>query len=236
MKLNRNATFRLLCMLSLFFILMSCLAFRTEVLKDPKVCPQDPVLLAERGKELQEIVKADQQDRGVPEALFELSSADKSSWIDLILRDQQRRVRVAQIFAEGCFSTAEDYAGAALVFQHGNVPDHFFQAFIWAKRAVELGKESSRHLMALTIDRYLVSTQRKQLFASQATKTEGQNCWCLYPVEKSFPDSLRRDYVGKPKRGQLDWLAELNHGKDCEQDECDMEFESPKHGDAPGIW
>ncbi len=95
--------------------------------------------------------------------------------IEVQKRDETRRKRVGEIFGEGCFSTSEDYAAAALVYQHGDTPDHFFQTYIWSKRAV-------------------VNTGHKQLFGSQAMRpgpTES-TCWCLDQIEKTFPDKRRK--------------------------------------------
>jgi len=41
------------------------------------------------------------------------------------VRDLKRRKRVGQIFAEGYMRTAQDYSAAALIYQHGVVPDHY---------------------------------------------------------------------------------------------------------------
>ena len=55
------------------------------------------------------------------------------------------------------FKLAHDYSAAALVNQHGDVPDHFFQTFIWSKRAVELGDLTQKHTTALGLNRHLVN-------------------------------------------------------------------------------
>lgn len=222
--------------LTLGSMLLSCITTRTLAAENFHSCQQDPSRLEQRSKELQGIVKADQDERQNPEHLWDQILADPSLASELQSRDTLRRMRVAKIFAEGCFSKAEDYAAAALVFQHGDVPEHYFQAFIWAKRGVELGHAQSKHLVALTIDRYLVNTKRKQLFGSQAVKPQGEDCWCLYPVEAAFTDALRVTYTGKTIQAQRDWLLGLNRGKICPRVECDMVFASPRAGDAPGIW
>ena len=74
-----------------------------------------------------------------------------------------------EILGEGCFKSAEDYAAASLIYQHGDSPDHFFQAFIWALRAVQLGDFQQKSLVAMTVDRYLISSGKKQLFGTQAS-------------------------------------------------------------------
>ncbi|PHS21457.1 MAG: hypothetical protein COA84_15780 [Robiginitomaculum sp.] len=54
-------------------------------------------------------------------------------------RDVKRRELVSVVFAQGCMISAKDYYFASRVFQHGNVPDHYFQAYLWASAAVNLG-------------------------------------------------------------------------------------------------
>ena len=62
----------------------------------------------------------------------------------MLEHDLIRRKRVGEIFGEGCFKTAKDYSAASLIFQHGDTPDHYYQA-LWANRAVELGDISQNN-------------------------------------------------------------------------------------------
>jgi hypothetical protein len=174
-------------------------------------------------------VTADQRDRDVP--------VDQTDWDQVLPRDLERRRRVAEIFAEGCFKEARDYSAAALVFQHGDVPDHYLQTFLWSKRAVELGDASQRSLMALGLDRYLVSTGRKQLFASQASAATVGGCYCIQPIERSFPDSKRKDFTGRSIRDAYRWVESLNKGKPCPSvQECGTDLKPSPEGTIPGFW
>jgi hypothetical protein len=142
-------------------------------------CRLDSKRQSEASTELQKIAAEDQADR-----------TNNNLKPGAAERDRERRTRVGALFGEGCLRTAADFAAAALVYQHGDVPEHFLQTYIWAKRSVELGDKSQQRLMAKGIDRYLVNTGRKQLFASQALKRFDDNCWCLYAVEPTFPKTL----------------------------------------------
>ena len=186
-----------------------------------------------RSTELQQIVEADQNARK-----DFLTDPKKSLDPKIILEDTKRRMRVGEIFGEGCFKSAADYAAAALVFQHGSTPDHFFQTFIWAKRAVELGDLSQKRLMAQGIDRYLLNSGKKQLFASQAFKFEDVGgCWCLQPVERSFPDSKRIELTGVDLDGSLAFIDRLNLGTSCgKATQCPMSLERVPRGTIPGFW
>jgi hypothetical protein len=190
-------------------------------------CDQDPVRQKVRAQELQEIVARDQADRTEP-----------VDWNQVQPRDEQNRKRVGEIFGEGCFKTAEDYAAAALVYQHGNFPDHFFQTFLWAKRAVELGDQKQRWLMAAGIDRYLVKSGFKQLFATQVFKGSSDPCWCLEPVEATFPDKLRIEYGKKSLKEALAWVKSLNESHpSCQPAKfCQKNFKNSPAGTVAGFW
>lgn len=195
-------------------------------------CLKDPSRLELRSKELATIVKADQDDRK------DWQKKPPTDMTNVAKRDLARRKRIGEIFGEGCFSKAEDYAAAALVFQHGDAPEHFFQTFLWAKRAVELGDASQSRLLALGIDRYLINIGQKQLFGSQASKPDfkSDTCWCLSKIERSFPDKLRKKYAGKKLTDVFDWLKELNAGNTCPNTECSADLKASPRGTVPGFW
>lgn len=195
-------------------------------------CSRNPVLQSVRSNELKKIFQADIRDRNNWEHL------SRKQLEQMRVRDQMRRVRVSEIFAEGCFKTSDDYAEAALIYQHGEVPDHYYQAFIWSNRAVALGDNSQRQMAALAIDRYLVSIGKKQLFGSQAFASPDTSwCFCMQQVESSFPDSMRRRYIGKSLKDEYIWIASLNAGKNnCIKLNCPNELKSSPKGIVPGFW
>ncbi len=91
--------------------------------------------------------------------------------------------------------------------------------------------------MALGIDRYLVNIGKKQLFASQATKEDSaEACWCLQQVEENFPDHLRKIQAGQNLREALNWVQELNAGKNCPSQQCTKELQPSPKGSVPGFW
>lgn len=195
-------------------------------------CLEQPEKQIQRSSELEGLVNADQNER---EGFENFSEEER---IKLSENDINRRKRVGEIFGEGCFKTPSDYAAAALIYQHGDVPDHYFQAFIWANRAVQLGDLKQKSLAALAIDRYLYDIGKKQLFGSQAYGTEmGGWCYCLVPVEPSFPDAFRKEYSGASLGERFEWLAEINQGKNCPNNECtDMNLAPSPKGTVLGFW
>ena len=194
-------------------------------------CVEHPEQQAARSAELQAIVNADQADRQGP--------PDKIDWAKVHPRDLEREVRVADIFAEGCFKDAKDYTAAALVYQHGQVPDHFYQTFIWGKKAVDLGDSKQKWITVAGLDRYLVHSGQKQLFATQFGKDNGSPCWCLEPIEESFPESKRIDWAKLSVKQELDLL---NSYFNKDQNGCaDVRFchhnlKPTPAGSVPGFW
>jgi hypothetical protein len=195
-----------------------------------KACPSDSQKQTARSNELQEIVKADQADRQLP--------GDKIDWSKVTPADEVRAKRVAEIFAEGCFKSAKDYAAAALVFQHGLVPDHYYQAYLWSKKALDLGDNTQKLMVANSIDRYLISLGYKQLFGAQSFRNGPHGCLCLGPTEKEFSDQLRVQISGLSLGNRVKSLQESNkYNPACGAVlYCDKKLRTPPHGLFPGIW
>ncbi len=229
------STMRLMILLPLFF-LFGCTTTPANANSSAPVphisCLQDKPRLDARSRELAVIVKADQDERE------NWQNKTSEEMIEVAKKDLIRRQRVGEIFGEGCLSKAEDYAAAALVYQHGDSPNHFLQTFIWSKRGVELGDAKQKNTMALGIDRYLVNIGQKQLFGSQATMPDFKpgTCWCLQKIESSFPEKIRKEYTTKTLNDYVVWLSELNKGKTCPQVECQTELKATPKGSIPGFW
>lgn len=213
----------------LLLLTLSCVTTGTvseQASSEYIICTEEDAKYQERSAELQTIVDADQADR--EGGAMKPGSA---------LRDRERRQRVGQIFGEGCFKSAKDYSNAALVFQHGDQSDHYLQTFLWSKRSVALGDQSQMRMMALSIDRYLLSKGHKQLFASQASKDNSSPCWCLQRVEDTFPSKMRQQYMKATLADQIKWVDDLNSGMGCQSPNfCSVELNDSPKGTAPGFW
>lgn len=193
-------------------------------------CHLDKSRQEERSKELELMAKQDADDRVdyFTKTTKEIQEATR--------RDAERRKRVGEIFGEGCFSKAKDFSSAALIFQHGDVADHYFQAFIWAKRAVDLGAKDQKKLMAQAIDRYLTTIGHKQIFATQYYKEGTNTCFCLQQVERSFSDQNRKSIYGKTIAESLNLIKDIEKNKRCPIKECDKPLKSTPKGSIPGLW
>ncbi len=217
-----------------FFLLIimffnSCSHVKIITLNQP--CRDVPHKYIKASNELARIYEEDQKDR---QNLLQID--DPQYMAHVAKRDEERRAKVADYFARGCFKSGEDYEKAAMIFQHGNIPEHFYQAFIWAKTAMRLGNLKAQHLMNLSIDRFLVNSGFKQLFGSQATKVADKECWCLYQVESSFTDQERLSRKGKSLIEQISWLKTLNQDKNCPLWECSMELKPVAKNSFPEFW
>lgn len=192
-----------------------------------KSCLEEPLRQKQRSKELQTLAKEDQADR----------QGSDINWDFVAPRDEKRSKRVGAIFGEGCFLTGADYSAAALVFQHGPTPDHNFQSYLWAKKALELGDSSRKDLRMEGIDRFLVRQGYKQLFGTITHRTGAQRCRCLDDVEEGFSDAQRAEMDGKPLVTSLKEIADFNSSKEgCAAVRFCGGLKTPPRGIVPSIW
>lgn len=201
-------------------------------------CFMDPKLQKMRSIELAALVAADQKERVTLNKISNIKKINQNGIDQLNSNDLSRRKRVGEIMGEGCLKTAADYTAASIIYLHGDVPDHYYQAFIWANKASVLGDTEQKRLVAMSIDRYLVSIGKKQLFGSQFQASDTTNwCFCLQPVEPAFSDSDRVKYLQKKINVQYKFLLSLNKGnKHCTDIECPINLASSPQGSVPGFW
>jgi hypothetical protein len=224
--------FQYVCALSLAAAAFSLAATPTST----SFCQANSALHSQRSKELQELYNADQNDYRKTLDEHPDQPFDQKKMLQMGKNDLKRRQRVGEIFGEGCFQTAADYSAAAMIYQHGEVPDHFFQAFIWAKKAGDLGDSKQKHLEAMALDRYLVKSGFKELFGTQADKSSGSSCWCLDQVEETFPESTRQEFIGRSLAESIAWLKSMNGKNDCPKTYCDNDLKPSPRGTVVGFW
>lgn len=199
------------------------------------ICTQGSFLQQSRSRELRHMFVDDQQDR--EETHGELPKNKKDRYI-LEKRDLKRRKRVKQIYAEGCFKSAQDYDNAASIYWHGTTADDYYLAYLWQRKAGELNNDNNT--VAMAIDSYLLTTDRKQLFGSQIFieyLESKEPCLCTVAVEPSFPDSLRKSYSGYSLKERHDLTARgTGVKKDCPMSCDDSVLKPTPRGSIPGIW
>lgn len=166
-------------------------------------------------------------------AIFEGDKSDRvNSNPKMSDNDITRRTQVATIAAESCLKDKDDYWMASLVFQHGVLPEHYLQAFLYANKSLALGHENGG-LREAAIDRYLMSLGRKQIFGTQVSapvyykenESEQDLIPCLWPVETEI--NLVKDYDYKTPEYRLA-LKQNIIGMKKAVPECDFPASSSK--------
>lgn len=144
--------------------------------------------------ELRALYEADQQDRR-----GELS-------VQVAERDRVRRKRVRELLAAG-LTSAEDYYHAAMIFQHGEVPEDFGQAHELALKSAEMGHRPGRWLAAAAYDRWLMRQGRPQKYGTQYRPSG--NAWQLWAVDPATTDAERAEWDVPPLEVALRRAVEM---------------------------
>lgn len=112
-------------------------------------------------------------------------------WAKLGAEDAVRRQRVLALINAGDLHTGADFYKAAFIFQHGTRPGDFLLAHTLAMLALGKGAGNAGWIAAASLDRYLLSVQQPQIFATQFQKVpDGPPV--LLPVDSgAIPDVLR---------------------------------------------
>jgi hypothetical protein len=138
--------------------------------------------------EVHRLFIADQADR---DNTGPNGTATPDDWKRITARDRQRQERTHQLIAAGELKSADNYYDAAFIFQHGSGPDDFLLAHVLASVAVAKGNADARWIAAATLDRYLHSIKRGQIFGTQYDRDDN-NPWTQEPYDRELvPDALR---------------------------------------------
>lgn len=95
------------------------------------------------------------------------------------------------MLTQGEVRTGLDYYNAALIYQHGKTPDDYLLAHVLALDAISLGTKEGRWLAAATLDRYLQSIEKPQIFGTQF-HTENGVLTQPPPLHPSYPTACVR--------------------------------------------
>jgi hypothetical protein len=128
-------------------------------------------------------------------------------------RDAKRRDRVAEIVSHGLLCSADDYYHAALILQHSGKPDDHLLAHVLATTAVFKGREGDKWLVASSLDRFLQSLGRPQIFGTQYKRTMDDPNVTQEPYERSLNDQFHREYGIPTLAEQERVLVETNNCK-----------------------
>ena len=141
--------------------------------------------------EMRKIFDDDQRAR---QDFMKLSS---EQWAAVGKDDAVRRQRTHGLLTAGKLHSSDDFREAAFVFQHGDKPDDYLLAHTLAMIAVAKGDEGSLWIATATLDRYLQSINRKQIYGTQF-KSAPQNTMTQEPYDQSLIPDLIREELGVP--------------------------------------
>ena len=138
------------------------------------------------------------------------SKVSRAYWKKVVTEDQRRQLEVMGYLQKGELNSANDLYHSAMIFQHGNCPEHFKLANSLAEKAMERGSDGARWLYAATLDRYLMSQGKPQKFGTQFVTVGKTGTWELYDCDPTTTDEERARYKVPSLAVQKQKLEKLN--------------------------
>lgn len=136
--------------------------------------------------EIQALYYADQSDR------IHHPLAGTPEYLALRERDAQRRLRLRAILVATSISDPETIFQAALIFQHGESIDEVWEAYTYARQAMERGFAPARWLTAASYDRWLIYSGKPQKYGTQFVP-DGTR-YVLWQYDPTTTDEERAQY------------------------------------------
>jgi hypothetical protein len=153
--------------------------------------------------------------------LYQEDQADRSpkagapiDWEKVSPRDRARESRVKELYAADRLRTGADYYHAAMVLQHAGTPEDYLLAHEFCVAALAQGEARAKWLAAATEDRYLMTINRPQRFATQFRSDGPDKPMRLYQVDPAVTDGLRRALDVPPLANAKAREAKMNEKKD----------------------
>ncbi len=146
--------------------------------------------------EVHELFVADQADR----QNIGSNGTPAPDWAEINKRDRERQERARQLLTKGELQSAQDYHDAAFIFQHGSKPQDYLLAHILATAAVAKGDANSLWIAAATLDRYLQSIDKSQVFGTQYFQPDESRPWTQEPYDRELIPDCLRSVFGVPIR------------------------------------
>jgi len=151
--------------------------------------------------EMKRIFDEDQADRSAEPAKMDTGR--------LISRDAERRAETRDLLTEGRLHSGQDFLEAAFVFQHSMDERDYLLAHALAIIAVKKGNARASWIAAATLDRYLQTIWRKQIFGTQFQRSQpGQMTQDPYDRDL-ISDALRRELGVPDAAAQAERLQKL---------------------------
>lgn len=118
-------------------------------------------------------------------------------WAVVGKEDAARKARTKALLDAGQLRSGADFYHAAFVFQHGSTPDDFLLAHTLAVIAAARGRPDATWIASATLDRYLQSIGRKQVFRTQYQTLKGQAA-SQEPYDRTLVSDALREALGVP--------------------------------------
>jgi len=95
----------------------------------------------------------------------------------------------------GLVRTSEDYANAAMVFQHGSDTMASGMAVRMMRKAIDLDSSRNKWLLAAAIDRDLMRREEPQIYGTQYIRPSMDAPWQRYKIDSTqVSDAERKEY------------------------------------------
>lgn len=147
---------------------------------------------------LSELAKKDRLDR-------------KQNNPETFKNDIERIAEVKAILENDVLKTSNDYFNAAIVLQHSDKPEDYKIANKLATKAVELnpGNKEAKLLIAQSMDRYLLSINRPQIYGTQRLTLGDLEYLC--PIDTlSISDKQRKQLGVSTLKEKLNYFNEIH--------------------------
>ena len=152
------------------------------------------------------------------EKIFEADQKPRLNWKSLSNEEREaisagdagRRLQTRKLLADGQLHTGEDFKRAAFIFQHGSTPEDYMLAHTLAMVAVANGDASALWIATATLDRYLQSIGKSQVYGTQFTFGERQPATQEPYSRGLISDALRRQLGVPSLADQQKQLAEMS--------------------------
>ena len=142
--------------------------------------------------ELKEMYESDQDDR-------KDWRTRKTNWAVVGPRDKARLNRVEELYSQRLLRTADDLMNAAMIYQHGDKPEHYRKAMELAQKAGGLGHPEGKKFSALAEDRYLLESGKAQIWGTQFTRHTADEPWKIRePFDRNAKTDKEREEIGLP--------------------------------------
>lgn len=135
-------------------------------------------------EELSRLCQEDQADRKLDPRQID--------WPTVSARDRARLARTKELYNQNRLQTGTDFFNAALILQHGDLPEDFLLAHELCVVAIMKGESQARWLAAASEDRFLMNIGRPQRFGTQYRSDPANAPIKLYTVDPTVTDELRR--------------------------------------------